>query len=172
MAAQEIQLSNRLVTDDQLRNITSFDEAVALANAIAAENGNVKVESMDDYGTGFAVAEKEALIGVQFIALQWAFRPDGDFGEFVSVELVTKAGDKVVINDGGAGICRQLKEITAAREKEGVANTHSLLGVPNGLTRSDFFYKASDPQGEKFRQIPEGAKKGEYLPGSTYYLAY
>lgn len=167
----EVANPNRIFDDSQLAAIDSFEAAVALANAYAESVGGVVVESASDYGTGFKVVEdKASLVGVDLLILQWNFH-EGDYGTdpFVAAEAVTKNGDKVVIVDGGTGIRAQLQQVTATRVAKNAPNAQALLKVEGGLTRSDYWRNTDT--GDKANRVPDGAKKGEWEPATTYYLS-
>lgn len=141
-------------TDSILANLTDFNSA---KETIAS--AGVNLESFEDYGTGFKVVDKDTLIGVEMILLEWRFSV-GDYGKFASVAAITKHGEKVIFNDGSTGIREQLEMVTAQRNDKGHPTPQAALYVENGLTRSD--YKAMLPD-----------KSGELVPtpASTYYLA-
>ena len=147
--------SATIFTDDILATMTDFDSVKAIF-----ESAQVKIESFDEYGTGFKVVEKDSLIGVEMILVEWRFTV-GDFGEFVSVAAITKHGDKVIFNDGSTGIRQQLQMVTAQRNEKQHPTPQAGLHIEGGLTRSD--YKVDLPD----------RKTGELVstPASTYYLA-
>src|SRR3546814_1618099 len=70
-----------------------------------------------------------------FIALAWRFNPC-DFGEFVTMMVVTEDGRKFIVNDGGSGICQQLALFTNATGR------HGGMLVENGLTRRSEEHKS------------------------------
>lgn len=126
----------RTYDDDTLRGIGDYKAALALA----AQTAGTELESTTDYGNGFAVLptdEKGRLEKVPFVILEWDFH-DGDKGRFVSALIVTKSGEKLILNDGSTGILRQLTRITESRVSRGVANPQASLTVPGGLRRSDY----------------------------------
>ena len=132
------------ISDADLRNLNP-DNVVEFL-----KSQGVELTDISAFGSGFTILkEKDQLIGKWFIIVEWKFSL-GDFGEFVSALIMTKDGDKFVINDGSAGIYQQLLAITEETEKR-----HGLV-VRNGLTRSDYEYV--DAQGKK-------------VPARTYYLA-
>lgn len=143
-------------SDDVLAGIDSFDAALA---ALASEG--VQPETMDDYGTGFKVCnDKDRLIKVPFVILSWKFN-QGDFGLFVSAEIVTKHGEKFILNDGSTGIKDQLVMVEEQRRKRGHPTPNAGLLVEGGLTRSD--YKTMIPDGKTGELVESAA--------TTYYLA-
>jgi hypothetical protein len=134
-------------TDEELLSIQSFDDALRLAADWYGEENLVRADAT--IGNGFQLlANKDTLIDVPLVILQWRFNP-GNFGEFVSMMIVTKDGRKFVVNDGGSGICAQLATYTNATGR------HGGMLVAKGFTRSDYTYED---------------EKGEEHPASTYYL--
>lgn len=136
--------------DDDFSSLTSFDDAVALLQGAGIELKNAS----DVLGSGFAVLKnKDLLIGVPFIAIQWRFI-DGNNGRFAAVHVMAKMPGakealRYILVDGSLwGICKQL---TAYTEKTGV---NKGLLVDNGLSRSDY----------------ETEVNGEQISGTTYYL--
>lgn len=128
------------ISDEELSNIKSFDDAMALA-----EQYHGAVLPADEVlGNGFTViSDKNVLVGVPMILLEWRFN-DGDQGKFVSVSAVarTELGmKKVIVNDGSTGIMAQLSAYTNKTGKDGG------LVVKKGLRRSD--YVADTPEGPK-----------------------
>ena len=129
-----------LYSEDEIKGLTSFGDAVALAN----EKGGIT--DGKDLGIGLEVVEKEQLVGVEMILLEWRFNT-GDFGPFVSVTAMTKDNRKLVFNDGSTGIYAQLTEITDE------AGKHGNIYLRKGLRKSNY----DNPQGEG--------------KSTTYYLA-
>lgn len=134
-------------SSNQLADITSFDDALKLAQSLYGET-NV-VAASDVIGDGFKLLEnKDQLIEVPFLALSWDFH-QGDHGEFASVKVVTRDGQKYVVNDGSTGIRDQLMQFTAD------TNRYGGLFCMKGLRRSDYTYTDD---------------KGEEKAARTYYL--
>lgn len=132
-------------TDDELASIQDFSTALAAAQS----KGNV-YEAEHTLGTGFKILEeKDHLVGVPFVVLRWRFH-NGNFGPFVSAEIVTENNGRYILNDGSTGIYQQLK---AFGEKTG---QNGGLLVKGGLTRSDYEYKD---------------EKGRDVPATTFYLS-
>jgi hypothetical protein len=154
-----------LFSDDELGAISTFEDAARLL----VEHG-VSVESYSDYGTGFALVpdkDKGTLVGVGFIVLRWRFNDEGDFGTFVSAEIVTAHNEKYVLNDGSTGICAQLQAVTDKRIADGHPQPWAGLVVKDGLRRSDYFFNSKT--GDKANKPGEHPK--DWAPASTYYLA-
>lgn len=107
----DVVLSSRL-DDETLRSIASFDDALALINE--RFNGEI-VEADKELGNGFALLkDKSLLIGVPFIVLNAMAYPStkGTTRDtFWSLHLVTRRGDKLILNDGGTGIAAQMDEL-------------------------------------------------------------
>jgi|SRR5882672_167254 len=141
----------REISDMELAEVSTFEEALNLANDIY---GGISA-AHEEMGTGFEVLDKEEkgqLVGAQCFFLQWAFHV-GDMGEFVSANVIVRNSDgsvrKVVVNDGSTGIYKQLAEYTEKTGKQG-----GLL-VKNGLRRSDYKYTDKD---------------GQQKPATTFYI--
>lgn len=106
--------------EDDLRALTSFDDAVRLATQ---EHGPIATVS-DVLGDGFALLNNKAILtGVPSLFMEWAFR-DGDFGRpFVSVRVVARNADggmsRYIVNDGSTGIAEQLAKYTKDTGKTG-----------------------------------------------------
>lgn len=139
--------------DADLAAIGSFADAVK-----ALEAFNVAVEKTSDYGTGFVIVkDKNVLIGVDFLILDWRFTDSSKYeGDFVSAACVTKDGRKLILNDGSTGIRDQLKLVTSERIKKGHDHPQAGILVQNGLVRSDYDYTD---------------EKGKTTKASTFYLS-
>lgn len=122
----------RLFSTEELRAVDSFAAALDLATSAAGTEIPLASEVLGD---GFALLdsdEKDRLIGTDMILLDWTFSK-GDFDEeFVSVRLVTKDGNRYIVNDGGTGIRAQLRDYT---DRAGVSG---LLRVERGLRKSTY----------------------------------
>lgn len=145
-------LSGDKFTETELRDLESFDAAVALAQR---EFG--AVDTADQVlGDGFAVldkATKARLVGVPCLFLSWAFRP-GDFGRpFVSVRVIARGNtggvSKYILNDGSTGIAEQLASYTQRTGKSGG------LVIAKGLRASEYEYED---------------ERGNLIPATTYYI--
>jgi len=147
----------RQFSDVDLAAISSWDDIAVLV-------GEKGLESFDisDLGTGFEVldkSDKARLVGEPFAILDWRFNA-GDFGdEFVSMLVLTGAGRKYVVNDGGTGIRQQMQAITGGLAKKMSVEpekARAVIKCPKGLTRSDYTY------------VDEAGKK---TPATTFYLS-
>jgi hypothetical protein len=144
--------SAELFDMEELRNIETFDDALAL---VQSQLGGVAVAS-DELGDGFALIstakDKDKFCGVPVIFLSWAFNA-GDFGDFVSARIVARQDGgsiaKAIINDGSTGVFQQLQDYTKQTGKLGG------LVARHGLRRSDYEYD-------------DGS--GTPKPASTYYI--
>ena len=139
------------LTEDAMMEVTSFEDALAILNA-----SGVVAESISDFGAGFTVVDKARLLNVPFVILEWRFNSSelNDAG-FVSLSVVTKNGDKWIINDGSTGILQQLIRVTRVRRQRKHATPQNGLAVPAGLSVSN--YKFTDAEGKE-------------RPASTFYL--
>jgi hypothetical protein len=144
-----------MFTDEELADLQTFDDVLR-----AAQERETILDSANDYGTGFRVLDnkdKAKLIDEPMIIVEWRFN-SGNFGEFVSCLVMTKAGEKVVLNDGSTGIRDQLSVIVSQRLARGShtqANAQAFLVVPDGLRVSRYEYTAAD---------------GSTAPAETFYL--
>lgn len=106
---QSKDVATQVLTLDQLRNVLTFEDAVALAKQV---NDGVIISSAD-LGDGFAIKEKKDLIGIQMMLLEWEQGKNVSKGEgFIIVRAVTVNNDKVIFTDGSTGIWRQLTQFT------------------------------------------------------------
>jgi hypothetical protein len=111
--------------------------------------GRTDVVDLNDIAPS-AVLDKESLIGVPFVCLEWTFR-EGSYGpnsEFVAVQVLCADNTRGVLVDGSTGVKDQLKLIS-----ERMLSTGGLrpLACRGGLYKSEY--------------------TNEYGPGATFYLA-
>lgn len=141
-----------VIGESDLRAISSVDDAFALMDSFGG------VESFDDYGTGFEIIDdKDRLVGNPFVVVEWRFTKSKEYGgEFVSMAIVTKSGEKLIVNDGSTGVCAQMRRVTDERVKSGRRAPQTGLMVSRGLRRSDYTYTDD---------------KGNQIAAKTYYLA-
>jgi len=154
-------------TDDELRGISSFEDAMALA---AQEHGPV-VSAADELGNGFTVLEegqKMSVVGVPLMILEWSFN-QGDFGDrYTSIRAVAfyegVGIKKVVINDGGTGITKQLEDY-----QERTGRTGGIL-FKRGLRVSEYpTWPKGHPEANK--PIPKGVDiPADAGKAATFYL--
>lgn len=173
--AKEIELSidnvralaslQQFADDQDLRSIQSYDDAMQLAEAL----NETVMDITEELGSGFALLQdKDKLIKSPFVIIQWRFTA-GDFGGFVSAAVVTKGGDKFIINDGSTGIMAQLMELSQKHKRFGG------LRVQMGLRKSE--YPTCPECGKPMSRdeiicsndkcMYEGDKRGQ---GETFYL--
>lgn len=116
-ATGEVISASSIVSDDDLRSIGESGDAFADALALANRIGNV-IDAGAELGTGFNVAEKDALIGEAFVVLDARKNIDeATKRAFWSLTVVTKSGRKVILNDGGTGIAAQMDALAERHEK-------------------------------------------------------
>ena len=113
-----------LPASSELRTMSPADILAALGPVGDAAD----VLESDQFGP--ILDNKDRLIGVPIYVIGWEFH-DGDFGRFVTMMVMTKAGDKFLVNDGSTGIAAQLQE---TEEAKGVVP----FLARNGLRRSDY----------------------------------
>ena len=139
--------------DADLAALDSFQSVLDSFNSLG-----LVPETMADYGTGFEICKnKDRLIDTDLVIVEWRFNVSevGSEGAFVSAAVVTKNGEKWILNDGGSGIYQQLRMVTDQRNRAGHAHPQAALMVKNGLTKSEYTYEG---------------EKGKRTPAVTYYL--
>jgi hypothetical protein len=153
---------------EDLSSIATWEDALRLAQS---EYGTI-VTAEEEIGDGFRVAtedEERRLVGVPLFLLEWTFRA-GDFGDdYVSIRAIAQGENgaitKWIINDGGTGICRDLRDFTKKTGRLGG------LRVKNGLRVSDYQVDNDTKQvlskTEYKQAISDGRKT---FPGYTFYL--
>jgi hypothetical protein len=153
---------------DDYANIGSMQDAMALARA---EFGDVILAHEDkNLGTGFRVAEEDdkfRLIKVPLFLLDWRFNT-GDYAEdYVSIHAVQEAEDgsvvKWIINDGGTGICRDLREYTRKTGRKGA------VFCRRGLRVSEYDTILEGPEAGKPAPRDYVGRTGK---GKTFYLDF
>lgn len=141
---------DHVLTDEMLRNITSFADLQKLFT-----DGDAVSLDISQFGTGFTIADgnaKRSLVGQDLAIVAWKFT-DGNFGEFVTLFAVTAVGARWIINDGSAGIYKQMRGIA---ENLPQTDRQVVIRCPKGLTVSEYTYVDD---------------KGEETPARTFYLA-
>lgn len=119
-------------SDDVLRSLKSVDDVMALMTTTYG-----RVDSIDDFelGNGFKIVredEKRRLIGEPFIVLAASYHM-GEWNEFVSMLLFCqRTGDKLILNDGGAGLPGQIRDLIRESGRPGA------WSAPRGLRVSDY----------------------------------
>ncbi len=156
---------NERFKDSQLRDVTSFEDAMRLAREAYGEVHDIT----DELGNGFRLIQKDdkgKLTGIPFIILHTAFN-DGDFGEFASIALVTADNRKLILNDGSSGIADQLRGLVTATGRYGG------WMVPGGLRESQYdTCKDCDRPRPQREDVCNhcGSDTTERHTGRTYYL--
>lgn len=129
MAKSSTEVATTLPAGSELRQM-SFDQIAALFEGRTVDVTEV-IES-DAIGEILNGDEKSRLLGQPFFILDYRFN-EGDQGEFVSMRVVTRSGDKYVVNDGSTGIFAQMKGVAEKGVTSGIACRH-------GLRKSDYKY--------------------------------
>lgn len=140
----------RLISNEQLKGIQSFEDAIALAQEIYGE-----LASSDELGNGFVMVEKETLLGVPFVVVDTSVKPsekfkrDGQPSLWAIIRAVTKDHKKVIITDGSTGLCQQIIQWRTEKGKTG-----GFMAF-HGLRKSEYEYTD---------------EKGNTSPATTYYI--
>ena len=158
--------------NETLANIDTFAEAMALA--VETFGGVVNAHEDKNLGTGFRLTDDEdkfRLMGVPLLLLDWRFNP-GDYGdEFVSIHAIQQNDDgsatKLVLNDGGSGICRDLKRYTEKTGRKGGLFVRKGLRVSEYPTDTETGLPLSKVTENEYRR--DGRKVGK---GKTFYLDF
>lgn len=158
--------------DETLLTIRSAEDAM---NLCASTWGDV-IDLRDlELGNGFKVTQdKSRLVGVPFLILTSQFY-FGDYSEFASMMVITMDNNnyRLITNDGGSGVCQQLKRAIRLSGRNGG------FSVPNGYRVSE--YKCCPECGKPLPlqdadgPITECANCEKVVgekrqPGSTYYF--
>lgn len=155
--------------------VTRFDSAILdtmhtpdeIARYFAGKGVNVSDNDIDGIKSLSIVDNKDSLIDVPFLILSWKFNP-GDYGnEFVSAEIMLKEGARFVLNDGGTGIAKQLRDLSDYRTAHGHPTPFAGRMISGGLRKSGFWFHAAS--GQTATKRPEGEG---WAPASTYYLDF
>lgn len=134
--------------DSDLQQINTFDDALALIQEQYGQGGVISADEV--LGNGFALlTNKDHLVGVPFVFMKWQFNQGKYQDDFCTALVVTVNNQKYIVNDGGSGICRQLKEFTEVSGRQGG------MAARKGLTRSDYTFEDEN---------------GKETPASTYYI--
>lgn len=142
-ATQEVsKVNGPAITDADAASIASMDDALRLL-------GGDVVTTFSESGEWDVVEDKSHLVGVPFVGLRWRFNK-GDAGEFVSMEVVTEDGRRLIVNDGSTGIYQQLLRLTTETGRT------AGIACKKGLRRSDYTYTD---------------EKGTERPATTFYLS-
>lgn len=130
----------RAFSTEELRSITSFEDALDLAQAKLGK-GNPIPQASEELGDGFTLLdkdEKDLLIRRDLIILDWSFSA-GDFDkEFVTMRVVTRDGGRYIVNDGSTGIAAQLRDYSDRTGR------YSMLRVERGLRKSEYSNEHSE----------------------------
>lgn len=155
----ETAVAIRQISNDDLLNISSFEDALAF---VAEVYGDV-LAADEVIGNGFKMlSNKGLLVGVPFVAVQWKFHvSDYNDSFYTNMLVVTDKGDRYLVNDGGSGITRDLKDYSDRSGRMGG------LVFRNGLSESTYSF-CDDCRVATVRCAdPDNHKQG---PATTYYL--
>lgn len=146
----EMEISRPGYSNEDLRALVSFDDALALMRDMGVDVEDVA----DAIGDGFALLkteEKNRLVDVPLLFLTWSFA-EGDQGEYVVARVLAQEQHgmaKYVITDGSVGVYQDLLSYTRAREGK-----IGGLRAMKGLSRSDYKVEID----------------GKLQPATTYYI--
>lgn len=109
------------------RTVESFED---IYNAVGSEN---IAHATDVIGDGFSILEEKAqLVNVPLMILSARFTTENARGQgYWSIRVLTKSGEKYVVNDGGYGIAQAMDTLKVKGAKFPVF-------VPHGLRRRDY----------------------------------
>jgi hypothetical protein len=139
-------------SSNELREVSSFDEMLDL---VASKVGEID-SAAQALGDGYSLLDsrdKGRLVGIPLLCVSWQFSISDRIKdkEFVTVRMMTKNGDKIILNDGSQGIYKQLRDYTNSHDGRTIG-----LMVHKGLRVSEYDY--TDPN------------NGEVSRVTTYYL--
>lgn len=154
----EVTTTTSLISTDDYRNITSFDDAMRLVE----DKFGGEIYSADMLGDGFTLVEgnddKVQFIGSPMLILSATLHDsktmkndDGSPKQFAVLRIVTKDGRKAIVTDGSTGIMEQVK----AMRVHVPASEGKPIYVPKGFRVSEYVH----PQ--------HGAAKTFYLDTSA-----
>lgn len=119
----------RTFTDEELASITTFDDAM---DFMAEQFGNVE-DIGGVLGNGYTVLnDKQQLVGKPFVIVDARYHPNGSYGPFVTIAVITKNSERYMVNDGSTGIAEQLVQLAQTRGR-----TKGYM-VAGGLDRSTY----------------------------------
>lgn len=151
--------------DALLRGIGGFEDAVKLA----ADVWGGITPAGEHIGNGFSVVPKDQkgrLVGVGFVILAMKFH-EGDFGEYVSMLIVTSNNDRLILNDGSTGIFYQARDLVDVTGKSGG------FSVSDGLRISEYAtcFDCGIPRPENVAECNKcGDKQTKRGKGETFYF--
>jgi len=161
-SSQEM-VTTRTLNAETLTQLDSFDAAIQ-----ALVDAGLSPTPVSEYGDGFEVLdekEKGQLVNQPFVILASSLNPDGEYGEYISLRIMTKDGRKLVLNDGSTGIKDQAKFIMNERP------TLAGLVCAKGLRSSDFsFCENCKTVGKRGAAQCSSCGHSPMKPATTYYL--
>lgn len=139
-ASTEIESQWKQFSTEELKSLQSFEDVEAL---FASREQEI-VSASEELGDGFALIDNKSILEkrpVMFVS--WSFS-DGDFAEeFVSARVMCRLDNgtvgKFVINDGGSGIRKQLREYSDSHKGD-----QGGLFAAKGLRVSEYDYTDPD----------------------------
>lgn len=145
---------NTVLAGEQLQHIDNYVDAV---NLLRGEGALTDQQASELTGFGLLPGkDKELLLGVPFLIIQYEFKVGRDSSSFVECAIITTHDDKHLLRDSSKGIYVQLRNVYEERVATGNPNPDLGYPVRKGLTYQDHNYTGLT---------------GETTKSRTYYLA-
>jgi hypothetical protein len=149
-------------SDDKLRAMDNFEDVLA---AFAAE-GIQLLDASDWVGAGSDLIDKERLLGVPFLLIQWKFLQSQDYegSSFVVCHILTRHNERLMFMDGSKGGIRD--DLIEASKN---TNQFHAMIVKNGLRKSDYgIAKDGCTMHKNAKECDHGSPREK--PGTSWYL--
>lgn len=133
----------------------------------------IALGSGEEISDGFeTIQDKDRLINTTFVIIDWNKVSSSDFGQdFMTIRLMTLAGEKFRISDGSTGIAQQLSDITEVRLAQSHPAPNAGVIVKGGLSKSEYWVSEAD--GKAMSEAEAEATPRELKKkASTYYLVF
>jgi|SRR5882757_659498 len=131
-----------VLSGDQLQHIETYVDAVLF---LEQENVISHDQARELHGFGLLPGkDKEKLVGVPFIIIEYEFKIGRDNSNFVECAIITTHNQKYLMRDSSKGIYVQLRNLHD--ERKAAEHPFPTLGYPvrKGLSYQDYDYVASD----------------------------
>lgn len=161
---------------DRLRQKPADLAATSFADLMKVVDPADVKDAAEALGNGFTVAsqkDKDSLVNVPFVIIDWRINPNGRFGSFATLFIKTVDNRNLILNDGGSGIPDQLEELKAN-------NFTGIIQCRHGLsvaTYPAFEYQydndgnaVRDDEGNHVRRPLMDPATGQQVTGKTYRL--
>ena len=141
---------------DDLEALKTGQEVIDYFRSLGVDISDNEADGIKD----LPILDKETLIDRPFILISWRFN-QGNFGDFVSAEIMDGNGERGILNDGSTGIRDQLIRLTDYRESAGHPTPYAGRMVKGGVRISRY---------EK--EIEDGKGGSVLVPAETFYLKF